>query len=154
MPTGHVSDINVAKNNLLFSIMQDDFTINIARVISDEIQKVVDEERVGRGERRGSLGFPALITALCEDQRVFVEPKVKIRAPIDLKFIQLHCTNVEEYPEQRNRAPIPPKSPSSPTLEAVEKRYETCFAYGGSAECHLQIYDADIPCHARQDFYE
>jgi len=63
MPTGHVSDINVAKSNLLFSMMQDDFTINIARVISDEIQKVVDEERVGRGERRGTLGFPALITA-------------------------------------------------------------------------------------------
>jgi len=37
MPTGHVSDINVAKSNLLFSMMQDDFTINIARVISDEI---------------------------------------------------------------------------------------------------------------------
>jgi len=67
MPTGHVSDINVAKSNLLFSMMQDDFTINIARVISNEIQKVVDEERVRRGERRGTLGFPALITALCED---------------------------------------------------------------------------------------
>jgi len=122
MPTGHVSDINVAKSNLLFSMMQDDFTINIARVISDEIQKVVDEERVGRREKRGTLGFPALITALCEDQGVFVDPKVKIRAPIDLKFIQLHCTNLEEYPEQRNRAPSLPKSPSSPTLEAVEQR--------------------------------
>jgi len=51
-----------------------------------------------------------------------VDPKVKIRSLIDLKFIQLHCTNAEEYPEQRNRAPSPPKSPSSPTLEAVEKR--------------------------------
>ena len=48
--------------------------------------------------------------------------KVKIQAPIDLKFIQLHCTNAEEYPEQRNRAPSPPKSTSSLTLEAVEKR--------------------------------
>ena len=57
-----------------------------------------------------------------EDQGVFVDPKVKIRAPIDLKFIQLHCTNPEEYPEQRNSAPSPPKSPSSPTLEGVEKR--------------------------------
>jgi len=34
MPTGHVSDINVTKNNLLFSIMQDDFTINILNIIS------------------------------------------------------------------------------------------------------------------------
>ena len=51
-----------------------------------------------------------------------MDPKVKIRAPIDLKFIQLHCTNAEEYPEQRNRVPSPPKSPSSPTLETAEKR--------------------------------
>jgi len=29
-------------------MMQDDFTINIARVISNEIEKVVDEERVER----------------------------------------------------------------------------------------------------------
>jgi len=122
MPTGHVSDINVTKSNLLFSMMQDDFTINIAKVISDEIQKVIDEERVRRGERRGTLEFRALITALCESQGVFLDPKVKIRSPIDLKFIQLHCTNAEEYPSQRNRAPSPPKSPSSPTLEAIEKR--------------------------------
>jgi len=58
MPTGHVSDINVTKSNLLFSMMQDDFTINIARVISDEIQKVVDEERVGRGGTKRNLGVP------------------------------------------------------------------------------------------------
>jgi len=122
MPTGHVSDINVTKSNLLFSMMQNDCTINIAKVISDQIQKVIDEERVGQGEWRGTLGFPALITALCESQGVFMDSKVKIRSPIDLKFIQLHCTNAEEYPEQRNRAPSPPKSPSSPTLEAVEKR--------------------------------
>jgi len=57
VPTGHVSDINVTKSNLLFSMMQDDFTINILKIISDEIQKVVDGERVSRGERRGTLGF-------------------------------------------------------------------------------------------------
>jgi len=38
-------------------MMQDDFTINILKIISDEIQKVVDGERVSRGERRGTLGF-------------------------------------------------------------------------------------------------
>jgi len=51
---------------------------------------VVDGERVGQGERRGTLGFPTLITALCESQGVFVNPKVKIRSLIDVKFIQLH----------------------------------------------------------------
>jgi len=59
-------------------MMQDDFTINISKVFSDEIQKVVDGERVGRGEWRRTLGFPTLITALCESQGVFMDPKVKI----------------------------------------------------------------------------
>jgi len=51
-----------------------------------------------------------------------VEPKHKIRNPIDQKFIEHHFTNAEENPEQRNRAPNPPFSPSEPTLEEVEKR--------------------------------
>jgi len=147
VPTRHVSDINVIKNNLLFSVMQDDFTINISRIIYDEIQKVVDGERVGRGERRGTLWFPALITALCENQGVLVEPKVKIRSPINLKFIELHCMNLEEYPEQRNRAPSPPATPSSPTLEAVEKiimRHVLCVEDQQSVICRfmMQMYQA------------
>jgi len=38
IPIDHVSDVNIGRSNLLFSITQDDYTINIARVISDEIQ--------------------------------------------------------------------------------------------------------------------
>jgi len=95
-PIEYVSEVNITRSNMLFSTMQDDFMINISKIISDEIQKVVDGERVGRGERRGTLGFPALITALCEKQGVFVEPTMKIRSPIDLKFIEFHCTNPED----------------------------------------------------------
>ena len=82
----------------------------------------MDGEQVGKGERKGTLGFPTLITALCVNQGVFVESKMKIWSLIDLKFIEHHCTNPEEYPKQRNRVPTPPKNHSSPTLEAIEKR--------------------------------
>jgi len=41
IPIGHVSDVNVARSNLLFSMLQDDYTINVARIISDEIQRIV-----------------------------------------------------------------------------------------------------------------
>ena len=50
VPTGHVSNINVIKSNLLFSMMQDDFTIYISRIIFDDVQKIVDGEKVGHGE--------------------------------------------------------------------------------------------------------
>jgi len=51
-----------------------------------------------------------------------VEPRMKIRAPIDRKFINHYCTNADENPDKRSQVPSPPRSLSSPTLEAVEKR--------------------------------
>jgi len=38
------------------------------------------------------------------------------------KFIDHHCTNPEEHPEQRNQVPSPSASMSEPTLEVVEKK--------------------------------
>ena len=96
--------------------------MNVARIILDELQRVVDGERIKGAERMGTLGFPVLITALCQKNGVYVEPKMKIRCSIDQKFINHHCTNPEEHPEQRNKAPSPPSSPSSPTLDVVEKQ--------------------------------
>jgi len=64
VPIGHVSNINVARSNLLFSMIQNDYTINVARIILDEIQQKVDWESIRGAERLGTLGFPALITGL------------------------------------------------------------------------------------------
>jgi len=122
VPIGHVSDINVARSNLLFSMIQDDYTINVARIISDEIQRTVDWERVRGAERLGTLGFPTLITGLCAENGIIVELRAKIRTSIDKKFIDHHCTNLEERPKQRNQVPSPPASMFEPTLEAVEKK--------------------------------
>jgi len=65
IPIGHVSDINVVRSNLLFLMIQDYYTINVARIISDEIQWIIDWERIRGAERLGTLGFSALITGLC-----------------------------------------------------------------------------------------
>jgi len=109
--------VNVARSNLLFSMLQDNYTINVARIISDEIQRIVDWERIRGAERLGTLGFPALVTGLCAKNGIIVETKLKIKNPIDKKFIDHHCINPEENPDQRNRAPSLPASPSLPTLE-------------------------------------
>jgi len=63
-----------------------------------------------------------LIIGLCAENGIIVEPRAKIRTPIDKKFIDHHCTNPEERLEQRNQVPSPPTSVSEPTLEAVEKK--------------------------------
>jgi len=88
-------------------MIQDDYTINVARIISDEIQRVVEWERIRGAERLGTLGFPVLITGLCAQKGILVEPNHKIKNLIDHKFIEHHCTNVEENPEQTNQVPSP-----------------------------------------------
>ena len=93
------------------------------------------------------MGFPALITGLCAENGVIVEPRAKIRTSIDKKFIDHHCTNPEEHPEQRNQVPSPPASMSEPTLEAVEKklmRHILHLEEQQSALCRfmLQMYHA------------
>ena len=45
-------------------------------------------------------GFPALITALCAKHGMEVNPYVKIRPPIDVKFIVNNCTSAEEQSSQ------------------------------------------------------
>jgi len=72
-------------------------------------------------QRLGTLGLLALITGLCAENGIIVDTRLKIRNPIDKKFIDHHCTNPEENPELRNQTPTPSTSPSSPTLEVVEK---------------------------------
>jgi len=148
VPTSHVSDINVAKSNLLFSMIQDDYTVNIARIISDEIQKTVDWERVRGAERLGTLGFPSLITGLCVENGIIVDPKVKIRSSIDKKFIEHYCTHPDENPVQRNIPPSPQRSPSEPTVEEVEKRLMRHIQHiedQNSALCRfmMQMYHAN-----------
>ena len=86
-----------------------------------------------------------LITALCAHKDIVVEPKLKIRSSIDKKFIDHHCTNPEKNPDQRNKASSPLASPSSPTLEVVERivmRHILHLEDQQSAMCRffMQIY--------------
>jgi len=45
----------------------------------------VDWECVRGGERLGTLGFPTLITGLCAENGIIVEPRAKVRTPIEKK---------------------------------------------------------------------
>ena len=103
VPIGHVSDLNVPRCHLLYCIMREDLSVDVATIISEEIRKFVRYEVNTRNEKaKGVLGFLALITALCQDQGVKVELTEKIRPSITKRFIEHFCTHPEdlEHPEE------------------------------------------------------
>jgi len=68
--------------------MMKDLTVDVATIISEEIHKFVRYEVNTRNDKaKGGMGFPALITALSQDQGVEVELTEKIRPSITKKFI-------------------------------------------------------------------
>ena len=120
-PSEHVSDLNMQHYNLLFTLTQDEMTVNVTRVIFDEIQKFLDMEiNQLKGRRRGALGFPALITALCKAQGVVVDVKAKIRPPINKSYIEKNYTNPDEHPEAIKQPPLKPAIPPSPRKKEME----------------------------------
>jgi len=94
VPIGHVSDLNVPRCHLLYCIVREDLTVDVATIIFEEIHKFVRYEVNTRNDKaKGALGFPALIIALCQDQRVKVELTKKIRPLITKRFIEHFCTH-------------------------------------------------------------
>lgn len=122
-PSGHVSDLNMGRCHLLYCLMRDDQTVDVAKIISDEIQKFVDlEMNHEKGKRFAALGFPALINMLCNKQGVLANVNTKIRPPIDKKFIDKNCTNPDEHPDAVNRPAPQPDTPLPPEMKAMESR--------------------------------
>jgi len=101
--------MNMPRWYLVYSILREDYSVNVARIIFDEIYKFANPEINPRNERaKGSLGFPALITSLCASHGVEVNPTLKIRPTIDARYIQQFCVNSEENPQEAQQPPSPP----------------------------------------------
>ena len=71
-----------------------------------------------------ALGFPTMITGLCQFYRVPVTPSKVIRPPITRAFIKKYCTprqaQGEEPQQQVADAPPPPQQSTSASLQSVE----------------------------------
>jgi len=66
VPIGHLSDLKAPCYNMLYSIIQDDHIVDVARIILEELQRFVDlEDNQSRDKEKGSLGFLTLVTASC-----------------------------------------------------------------------------------------
>jgi len=121
IPIGHVSDLNMPRCYLVYSIMREDYKVNVTRTISNEIYKFANLEINPKNERvKGSLGFPALITALCAEYGVEVNPSSKIKPPLDARYIQQFCVNPEENPQAPQQPPSPPPVVEEQQFEQAE----------------------------------
>ena len=117
----------------------------MAQIISDHIYKTTRLEINKNNEKaKGSLGFPALIIALCESQGVAVNPTIKIRPAIDKKFIDQDCINLEEA-HQQPHPPHPADQPSTvPSAQhsATPITMEHIMEYIRASTEHIQQQNA------------
>ena len=122
VPIGHMLDLNVPRCHLLYCIMREDLSVDVATIISEEIRKFVRYEVNTRNEKaKGALGFPALIIALCQDQGVEVELTEKIRPSITKRFIEHFCTHPEDL-EQPEEPQLDQQVEDQPVMEEQQTR--------------------------------
>ena len=95
LPNDHNSDLPLPKCHLVYAILTQ-VSVHIAQLISDAIYLFVGispmRHPVDPKKSNRALGFPALITGLCQFYGVSVTPDKLIRPPINRAFIKKYCT--------------------------------------------------------------
>ena len=90
----HNSDLTLPKSQLVYSIMTQ-ISVHVAQLILDFIHQFVGiappRHPVDPENSNKALGFPILITGLCQFYRVTVTPMKLIRPPINRSFIEKYC---------------------------------------------------------------
>ena len=95
LPSDHNSDFPLSKCQLVYVILTR-MSVHVAHLIADTIylflgmaptRHPLDPKKSNR-----ALGFPALITGLCQFYGVPVTPSKVIRPPITRAFIEKYCT--------------------------------------------------------------
>ncbi|KAH1265582.1 hypothetical protein GmHk_01G001260 [Glycine max] len=111
LPTDHNSDLPMPKCQLVYAILTR-MSIHVAQLIADAIyifagmaptRHPLDPDKSNR-----ALGFPALITGLCQSFGVPVAPTKVIRAPITRAFIEKYCTQRQGQGDAPQAAGAPP----------------------------------------------
>ncbi|KAH1209947.1 hypothetical protein GmHk_15G044342 [Glycine max] len=111
LPTDHNSDLPMPKCQLVYAILTR-MSIHVAQLIADAIyifagmaptRHPLDPDKSNR-----ALGFPALITGLCQSFGVPVAPTKVIRPPITRAFIEKYCTQRQGQGDAPQAAGAPP----------------------------------------------
>ena len=113
-PSDHNSELPLPKCQLVYAILTR-MSVHVAQLIADAIylfagmpptRNPLDPDKSNR-----ALGFPALITGLCQSFGVLVAPSKVIRPPITCAFIEKYCAARQAQggdPQALDASPPPP----------------------------------------------
>jgi len=111
LPSDHNSDLPLPKCQLVYAI-QTRMSVHVAQVIADAIYlfagMVPTRHPLDTDKSNRALGFPVLITGLCQSYRVPVTPSKVIRPPITRAFIEKYCTPRQAHGDAHQAAGAPP----------------------------------------------
>ncbi|KAH1249492.1 hypothetical protein GmHk_05G012829 [Glycine max] len=111
LPSDHNSDFPLPKCQLVYAILAQ-MSIHVAQLIVDAIYLFAGMPRTRHpldpDKSNRALGFPALITGLCQSFGVPVTPSKVIRSLITRAFIEKYCTPRQAQGDAPQDADAPP----------------------------------------------
>ncbi|KAL5159066.1 hypothetical protein HKD37_15G043428 [Glycine soja] len=136
LPSDHNSDLPLPKCQLVYALLTR-MSVHMAQVIADAIylfagmpptRHPLDPDKSNR-----ALGFPALITGLCQSFGAPVTPSKVIRPPITRAFIEKYCTprQAQGDAHQAADAPPPPHQADPAGSLGIEQQFGAEVAWPG-----------------------
>ena len=123
LPNDHNSDLPLPKCQLVYAILTQ-VSVHVAQLISDSIYQFAGitplRHPVNSKKSNRALGFPALITRLCQFYGVVITPTKLIWPPISRDFIEKYCIP-RQVQGQEPKQPVA-DVPSSPLEEVPSLR--------------------------------
>jgi len=111
LPSDHNSDLPLPKCQLVYAILTR-MSVHVAQLIADAIYlfagMLPTRHPLDPNKSNRALGFPALITCLCQSFGVPVAPSKVIRPPITRAFIEKYCTPRQTQGDAPQAADAPP----------------------------------------------
>ncbi|KAH1188364.1 hypothetical protein GmHk_U059638 [Glycine max] len=126
LPSDHNSDLPLPKCQLVYAILTR-MSIHVDQLIADAIyifagmaptRHPLDPDKSNR-----ALGFPALITGLCQSFGVPVAPSKVIRPPITRAFIEKYCTQRQVQGDAPQAADALPPHQAGPARSFDTEQY-------------------------------
>ena len=147
-PSDHNSDLPLPKCQLVYAILTW-MSIHVAQLIADAIylfagmpptRHPLDPDKSNR-----ALGFPALITGLCQSFGVPVAPSKVIRPPITRAFIEKYCTARQAQggdPQAPDAQPPPPQVDLVGSFDTERYLRHLVRQQAANHRAHVQTHDS------------